>query len=232
MAVANSPSRSPIKWAVGLTVLLIAYALLQPQLNQRLGWNLPSLTDLQQSQLAPTPPPAESKGPTPSDNDNSAVATAGTSGENSSESSVTHDQAEPQFGADDGLRYGLLRQTGRDEFVSPGGLRYTPGSLEGHRLKHIERHLVDDPNRPGKHGVFDGDMPQVLRWLDEAYALGRRGGRGVSVRREDGRTVYEVRFPKPVGYIGGRDGGRQQHPDARQIRLVLDGDKVITAFPF
>lgn len=167
MAVANSPIRLPIKWAAGLIILLIAYALVQPQLE-----------------------------------------------------------------SDASLHYGVLRQTGPNEFVSPGGLRYSPGSSEGHRLKHIARHLTDDPNRPGKHGVFDGDMPQVLRWLDEAYALGKRGGRGVSVHREDGRTVYEVPFPKPIGYVGGRDGGRQRHPEARQIRLVLEGDQVITAFPF
>ena len=203
---------------MGLIVLLIAYATVQPQLNQRLGWNLPSLVELQQ----PAPAPPESSRPASSDED--AAATAAASG--------THDQTEPQAESNDALRYGLLRKTGPNEFVSPGGLRYTPGSSEGHRLKHIERHLEDDPQRPGKHGVFDGDMPQVLRWLDETYALGRRGGGGVAVRQEEGRTVYEVRFPKPVGYVGGRDGGRQQHPDALHIRLVLDGDRVITAFPF
>lgn len=230
MAVANPQSRLPTKWAVGLIAVAIAYALLQPQLNQRLGWNLPSLADLQQSQS--TPPPAESKPTSSSGKDHSAATTGGASRANSPESPGTHGQTELLLESNEALRYGLLRQTGPNEYVSPGGLCYTPGSLEGHRLKHIQRHLVDDPSRPGKHGVFDGDMPQVLRWLDETYALGRRGGRGVAMQREDGRTVYEVRFPKPVGYIGGRDGGRQHHPEARQIRLVLDGDKVITAFPF
>lgn len=227
MALISSRSRLPARWGVGLIVLLICYALLQPQLSQRLGWALPSLADLLQLQPEPVPPHA---GPSTA---GSSAATNDSIPADSSPPASANAPSERQLPAGDAeLRYGLLRQTGPNEFVSPAGLRYTPGSQEGHRLKHIARHLVDAPDRPGKHGVFDGDMSQVLRWLDEAYVLARRGGPAVDVHQEDGRTVYEVRFPKPIGYIGGRDGGRRHHPDARQIRLVLDGDRVITAFPF
>ncbi len=130
------------------------------------------------------------------------------------------------------LLYGLLKDAGREVYISPAGLRYTRGSEEGHRLKHIERHLKDIPDRPGKHGVFDGDMAQVLRWIDDAYTRGQRGAKGVRKREEDGRTVYEVPFTKPIGYIGGRDGKRDKNPDAKRLRLVVDGDQVITAFPY
>ncbi len=36
----------PIKWALGLLACLVLYALVQPQLNSRLGWHLPSLAKL------------------------------------------------------------------------------------------------------------------------------------------------------------------------------------------
>ena len=130
------------------------------------------------------------------------------------------------------LLYGLLKDTGREVYVSPAGLSYTRGSAEGHRLKHIEKHLKDIPDRPGKHGVFDGDMAQVLRWIDDAYTRGKQGAKGVRKRDEDGRTVYEVPFTKTIGFIGGRDGKRDNNPEAKRLRLVVDGDQVITAFPF
>ncbi len=44
------------------------------------------------------------------------------------------------------LLYGLLKETGRQRYVSPEGLQYNPGSEEGHRLKHLERHLKDQPD--------------------------------------------------------------------------------------
>ncbi len=134
--------------------------------------------------------------------------------------------------ADGDFLYGLLKDVGREVYISPTGLRYTRGSEEGHRLKHIEKHLKDIPDRPGKHGVFDGDMAQVLRWIDDAYTRGKQGAKGVRKREEDGRTVYEAPFTKPIGYIGGRDGKRDNNPDAKRLRLVVDGDQVITAFPF
>ncbi len=133
---------------------------------------------------------------------------------------------------EDNLLYGILRDTGGRRYLSAGGLQYNPGSEEGHRLKHIERHLVDDPDRPGKHGVFDGDMPQVLRWIDDGYGRAKRGAKGVRKTEEDGRTVYEIPFDKPIGYIGGRDGQRSGNPPAKRLRLVLDDTRVITAFPF
>ncbi len=133
---------------------------------------------------------------------------------------------------DSSLKFGILKETGNEVYVSPAGLRYTRGSEEGHRLKHIERHLKDDPKRPGKHGVFEGDMPQVLRWIDDAYTRGKQSAKDVRKYEDEGRTIYEATFAKPIGYVGGRDGGRAKNPEAKRLRLVLDGDRVITAFPF
>lgn len=75
-------------------------------------------------------------------------------------------------------------------------------------------------------------MPQVLRWIDEAYTLAKQGAKGTRRTEEDGRTVYEASFSKPIGYIGGREGRAANHPDCRRLRLVVEGTKVITAFPF
>jgi hypothetical protein len=233
----KSKNQLPAKWGVGLIVVLIIYALVQPQLNERLGWQLPSLSTLQQSQPAPAGPaqaPQSTDQPTSSTADAQQPTQTKSNDESASQASrpkppsAHPSQSQPA----QSLRYGLLRETAPDDFISPAGLRYTRGSEQGHRLAHLERHLQDDPTRPGKHGVFDGDMPQVLRWLDEAYTRGKTGAKGTSKSEEDQRTVYEVSFPKSIGYIGGRDGDRSNHPDARRIRLVVEGNKVITAFPF
>lgn len=135
--------------------------------------------------------------------------------------------------SDEKLLYGLLKEVGREEYVSPAGLRYTRGSEEGHRLKHLERHLSDMPDRPGRHGVFEGDMAAFLRLLDEAYTRAEKGEKGTSkTEDEEGMMKYEVTLPKPIGFIGGRDGAKQKNPDAKRIRMILAGDRVITAFPF
>ncbi len=133
--------------------------------------------------------------------------------------------------SDPSLKYGILKSIGRDSYMSPAGLRYTPGSQEGHRLKHLERHTADQPSRPGKHGVFDGGMEKTLLVLDQAYEKGTKGGHGTTKTQDDGRTIYTVDMGKRVGYIGGRDGNRMRKPMARRVRIVLDGDRVITAYP-
>ncbi len=128
--------------------------------------------------------------------------------------------------------YGFLKEIGKDRYRSPAGLIYGRGSEEGHRLKHIERHLADQPSRPGPHGVFDGDMPQVLRWIDEAYGKAVKGDRMAKKYNDEGATVYEYTFAKPIGYLGGSVGKRKNNPSIQSIRIVVRGQDIITAFPF
>lgn len=128
------------------------------------------------------------------------------------------------------LRYGLLQPLDADRFRSPAGLIYGPGSAEGHRLQHLQRHTADRPDRPGPHGVFDGGMPQALRTIDEAYRLAISNTR-TATRRDRGRTIHTVDLEKRVGYVGGRDGARRGKPAARSVRIVLEGNRVITAYP-
>ncbi len=125
--------------------------------------------------------------------------------------------------------YGILRDTGGKRYVSPAGLLYTPGSAEGHRLEHLRRHTVDNPSRP-IHGVFDGDMSGALKVIDQAYERAKKGQR-TTKKIEDGRTVYTVDMGKRIGFVGGQTGRRKRNPMARRVKLVLDGNRVITAFP-
>jgi hypothetical protein len=128
------------------------------------------------------------------------------------------------------LRYGILREVQPNRFLSPAGLQYTPGSAEGHRLEHLRRHTEDQPNRPGKHGVFDGGMEGMLTVIDEAYDRAKNDRRTTKQVDRD-RTIYTVDMGDRVGYVGGRDGNRRGKPMARRVRLVLEGNRVITAYP-
>ncbi len=316
----SNPSlqKLPVKWALAIVVALIAYALLQPIVNSRLGWHLPTLaylmgeeaapretkqepaqkssgnhsdeshSDLAQadepkssktepadeqssqdssgrdtatkstdvkretsqsdksaardkSEQSPAEKPTEQKvsSSTKSTSSDKSAATTpkATSNKSSTESQSKTTAEKPKQpiatgNEDSNLKYGMLREVGRDRFVSPAGLMYLPGSEEGHRIEHIRKHMADIPDRPGKHGVFEGDMKQVLTWIDDAYARGKRGAKGVRKTQEANRTVYEAPFNEPIGYIGGRDGARSGNPPAKRIRLVVEGDKVVTAFPF
>lgn len=129
-----------------------------------------------------------------------------------------------------GRLYGMLADQGNERYLSPAGLLYTRGSQEGHRLKHLERHVEDDPSRPGSHGVFDGGMEGALAAIDLAYTRAKSGVK-TTVEEEDGRTIYTVDLGKRIGYIGGSEGRRRKNPMARRLRLVVDQNRVITAYP-
>lgn len=129
-----------------------------------------------------------------------------------------------------GRLYGMLADQGSERYLSPAGLLYTRGSQEGHRLKHLERHIEDDPSRPGSHGVFDGGMEGALAAIDLAYTRAKSGVK-TTVEEEDGRKIYTVDLGKRIGYIGGSEGRRRKNPMARRLRLVVDQNRVITAYP-
>ena len=200
----------PTKWAVALMAAAIGYAVLQPVLNRQFGWSLPSLASLASNEQARENRHAEQQGP---------------ANQTQSKSTPT------EFSDESGLKYGYLQEIAPDDFLSPGGLRYTRGSEQGHRLKHLARHLEDHPSRD-VHGVFYGDMPQVLRWLDDVYERAKSGAKGTKRKEERGRITFEAGFSKPIGYVGGKRGKREGNPEVRDVRLVVDKDRVITAFPF
>ena len=83
--------------------------------------------------------------------------------------------SQQKSGQTETLLHGLLQEFSKDQFLSPAGLIYGPGSAEGHRLDHLRRHLTDQPTRPGKHGVFDGNMQGALQTIDDAYQRAMKG---------------------------------------------------------
>lgn len=256
----NAPSRSfrsRPRWSWGsiaILALIVLYWFIQPVLNERYGWNLPQLQSGSQETSPPSelpseppsePPSASREAPrqTPRTPEHSAPSSANNSeastekgrsrntGDAAAEDAPRKDLPRTNSRGEEPLRDDFLRATGGDRFLSPAGLIYGPGSQEGHRLKHLQRHLADIPDRPGSHGVFDGQLDDALRWIDTAYERGQRGGSGVNVDREEGRTVYTVNLGQRIGYIGGAEGKRRGNPPARRLRLVLEGNRLITAFP-
>jgi len=164
--------------------------------------------------------PPESKA-TPS----SASKTTSNTANNSTNKAST---AEPPA-AD--AKYRVLKPVGRDRYESPAGLIYAPGSEEGHRLDHIAKHLRDEPDRPGSHGVFDGDMSAFLVAIDDAYKRAKGKAKGTKSRVEDGTTILEAPFDQPIGYLGGTEGARRKYPKLKRMRIVLRDRNLITAFP-
>lgn len=128
---------------------------------------------------------------------------------------------------------GQLRDLGGKVWESVAGLKYGPGSLEKHRLLHVMRHSKDQPDRPGKHGVFagEGERKRVLALIDEAYFKALKGGKNVKIKKEGGRIIYTVNMGRRIGFVGGQTGNKKGRPGAYKIRLVLEGTNVITAFP-
>lgn len=160
------------------------------------------------------PPPSQSK-----------ASSNGT--ESSKTSSSTGKSKSPPLSVED-----YLKEVGKNRFESPAGLIYKPGSEEGHRLKHIERHLKDIPDRPGSHGVFDGSMVEFLIAIDDTVTRAKRKLKGTSMEDDDGAMVYEAPFDKPIGFLGGETGKRKKNPKVKKIKVVVRDDAVITAFPF
>lgn len=128
---------------------------------------------------------------------------------------------------------GQLRDLGGKVWESAAGLKYGPGSQEKHRILHVMKHAKDEPDRPGKHGVFAGEgvRKNVLALIDEAYLKALAGGKKVDKKNKGARVVYTVDMGRPIGYVGGRVGNQQGKPRTYKVRLVLEGTNVITAFP-
>ncbi len=215
----NTPRKNAVPadkrlWlVVALIVLAAAYVLARPTVERWLGIDLPALVEEDQRVGQ-----SGSDGP---DRDAGESGTRRSGMPNPGEDTVR--QRPDEF---------ELEQIGRDTWRSPAGLVYTMGPNREHRIDHILRHSLDDPDRPGAHGVFlPGDRISVLQTIDDAWLRGRAGGRGVQRSNEEGKTVLTVDLGRTIGYVGGRDGAGDEHPETTRLKLVVDGDRVITAYP-
>ena len=246
-AIANVLRLIPAKWLVGMLVALVLYFFLQPKLNAWFGWNLPSIAAMAGNETPAKPAsskPASSK-PASSKPASPKVAQPELASAKSAQpkptqpkAASTKPSAEPTTSPataktqqQEDSKYRILKPLGRDRYESPAGLIYAPGSEEGHRLSHIARHLEDQPDRPGSHGVFDGDMAAFLVAIDDAYKRARGHAKGTKSRLEDGMTVYEAPFDQTIGYLGGTEGARKKNPKLKKLLLVLRDRNLITAFP-
>lgn len=215
-----------------LAALVAFYTYAQPALNQHLGWDLPALSQ----PSAPVVKPSERTEPSRQTANTEQAESTRTIKPGPLETTrrgkdtVKGVTAESKPSDAPELLHGLLKDLGNERYISPQGLLFTRGSAEGHRLAHLERHTVDDPSRPGKHGVFDGGMPGALKTIDRAFERAKKGQR-TTKEMDEGRTIYTVDMGARVGYVGGREGNRMRKPMARRVRLVLDQNRVITAFP-
>ncbi|TVP95984.1 MAG: hypothetical protein EA381_17875 [Planctomycetaceae bacterium] len=217
---------------LALALLVAAYAVSQPQLNDRFGWQLPGFSSTAQTEPSSERPPSErpSSERPPAVSPATADVPSRTTPSGAAPSSPEPAIASPATSNATAPLYGLLTEEGNERYRSPAGLLYTRGSQEGHRLKHLERHVADDPDRPGPHGVFDGGMPGALVTVDAAYRQALAGSK-TTRKDEDRRTVYTIDLGKRVGYVGGSEGQRRRNPIAKRVRLVLEQDRVITAYP-
>ena len=218
-AAVNALRMIPAKWAVVIIGIVIVYVVLQPRVNRWFRWNLPSVASMVGDEK-----PAKA---TPKKSDAGKISKEGHNTEGDADSPNSDSKQK-----DSDPLYGFLSEIGRNRYESPAGLVYGPGSEEGHRLKHIARHLEDQPDRPGSHGVFNGNMEAFLVAIDDGYMRAKKGAKGTSKKEDDDSVVYEITFEKAIGFIGGEAGGRKKNPATKKLRLVVRGNSLITAFPF
>ena len=146
-----------------------------------------------------------------------------------SKSSASKSQSRSQPKAQEPL--GKLTLVEGKTYRSTAGLVYTPGSVDGHRLKHVAAHFQDNRSKP-VHGVFSGSERENFAAIDEAYLIALTEPKRARTRRERDRTTHEVDLRRKVGYVGGQKGARSSRPlTCTGIKLVLEDDRVITAFP-
>jgi len=123
-----------------------------------------------------------------------------------------------------------LEKIGPDTWRSPAGLIWGPGPGQ-HRIDHVMLHTRDDPAET-VHGVFDAtSRNDVLKLLDEAYSMVSENPDWVFTEQDGERTGLTITLPRQIGYVGGEKGQRQNHPRTARLKLILEGNRVITAYP-
>ena len=208
----SAKSNTRIPWRriipVALALIVIGYSYSRPTLEKWFNVSLPALTDQNQRR----------------DSSNNSPSPSSTSNEGSYKVTLPTD-------ANSSGKF-AIKEVGRDRYETPAGLLYTMGPRGEHRIEHVMRHAKDQPSRPA-HGVFlgDGDQDAVLQIIDDAYSLVKKKSPRAKYESSDGKDKYDVDMQRKVGFDGGQKGQRNSHRALNKVRMILDGNRVITAFP-
>lgn len=219
----NSPVFSPKNqkrlWLqLAVILVVIAVTALKPRFETWLNPVGPDASAPPDTSVAEAGPPDTEV----QSSENSSAAATESSGTESSPTTPPDSENQP---------LGKLTDIGGNVFESTAGLRYKPGSADGHRTDHVMEHAEDQPDKR-VHGVFDGGRSKVFAVIDEAWLKAKKGGRDVRTEKQNNRTVFTVRMNRRVGYVGGQEGETQDHPECRSVRIVVEGTSdVITAYP-
>jgi len=129
-------------------------------------------------------------------------------------------------GEGEGFPRARLTPTGPGQYRTGGGLALTKRSI-----RSVLSHGRNDSRASRPHGVFSSGRRGALGVVDAAWTRARQGGQGVESRpgRNGGNTrVITVDMGRNIGYVGGNVSGQ---PATRHVRLVVDGNSLITAYP-
>ena len=208
----SAKSNSRIPWRriipIALALIVIGYSYSRPTLERWFNVSLPALTDQNQRHNA---------------GDNTPSSSPSSDGGGYKVTLPTDANSTGKF---------ALKEVGRDRYETPAGLLYTMGGGGEHRIEHVMRHAKDQPSRPA-HGVFigDGDQDTVLQIIDDAYSLAKSKSPRAKYESSQGKDKYDVDMQRKVGFDGGKKGQRNNHRSLNKVRMILDGNRVITAFP-
>ncbi|MDJ0757038.1 MAG: polymorphic toxin-type HINT domain-containing protein [Ardenticatenaceae bacterium] len=110
----------------------------------------------------------------------------------------------------------LVHNSGPCDWVSPGGLIYTPTGAEGNRVLHVFEHLAPNPGKPN-HTVFNVDnSTDLLPLIDEAWL-------GNKIQDPADATAWVTEMGRVVGTNG-----------ETKIRIIIrpgTTNEIITAYP-
>ena len=228
-------NKRKIFWVATIIAVAAIYQISHPFLERQFNVDLPSLVDQNNSSTIDGPKREwkESDWQIPEVDDQQPLIGEASSGklptrqvaEAATQDSKTDQQSKEES---------YLKPTGKkNRLRSPAGLVY--GEHRGeHRVDHVMRHVRDDPSRP-VHSVFDGDRESILRMIDEAYRLIQSKSNRVKKtadKKLNFRAKYTVDMQRKIGYLGGKQGQRQNYPERRKLSLVLDNEKfMVTAYP-
>ena len=212
----ESMNQRPQRWtkrriisSLAIVALVAVYLAARPSLERMTGLQLPGLRNGTHS--------AE----TSNSSDRSDTSDTSKSNQQTTSPQDSNPTASQEF----------LTDLGNKKFQSPAGLIYTQGRNGEHRIDHVMRHTKNDENRD-VHGVFDDtNQDNLLKLLDDAYRMILSQSKRVERQSDRSRMTYSCDMQRRVGYVGGQSGKKKGNPDCQWIKLVLEGNRVITAYP-